>query len=448
MTDHPRHHPERDIDSLNSMLDALVSGKRAPESGSASDIDTFAAVHRLVSGDAAADLSATLPDTLLEEIWRNVMHTAPTVSFAGDGFAPPRSAREEARLHAVPERPRLSRFQSLLSVAAVAALLLALVAAAWIGRGGDRPPDPGTTRYAVSPLDSGTPDATPRAAATPEATAWLEPVSWEKCEAEPMTSGDYVDIIQEDADLSGRSYEMVGPPAPDAMDAAVSSLRNYQACNSAPFGEFDENRLRSLTTETHLRETSSPLSMQESIERRDSDPAYAQLEAHFRSLPESSFVVVLGSEAPQDVQDIWAERQVLSATPDSTYGPGGEDTIYVHETPYGVLAFNPDLVVELGDGRVAIPATVVYWTEDPNLEILGDLQRDSFGIVVTIMAEENGVWLLDEQIRICVAGCEPPSAPVASPIATPAGFAPDVQLASHFPVSLRAEPSTQSDIVL
>lgn len=646
MTDHPSQ-PHHD-DDLNTLLDALVSGKRAPDANGASDPDAFAAVHRLVSGDAAA-VSAPPSEHTLDTIWRNVMQAHVVAPGAEPGFGPPQSARQRARVRAVPERPRPSRFQTLVSMAAVAAMLIVLIGAAWMGRGGGSPEPSGTERYAAQPLVTGTPDfpasiwftpvmpedcvaermdreeyfdimrtgptPAPRAylpvtpaesdvaievatagrireacliygdmdqwrtletpsalyartagqtdvspneaedirqlsnhlpivpfdelftytqermpeelatlmegtnlaqvetttylpdyayqladnriavatgsifwanpedehfkvwveedpdtqattygvfasvdgqwlydqsvtvcvgdcsdvLATPESTgwtaeaplspdSWMDPVDWEACTVGPMTSGEYVDILQRDIDTSWRSYEMVGPPVPDDAQSAVETLQQLETCGYVPYDQYDVNRMRSLFTDAYHRESPGQLTIRDAEWSGEyaNEPGFKGLQRHFESLPHPAYYVLIEGY----------QRDIATPTVSLGNAPSRDEIPYIGE------AYNPHLAVALSDGRIAIPATYLFRADD--------MPRDEFLIVLYILAEEENSWLIDEMIYLCVGACLGPATPVASPIATPAWFTPDVQLAvpEGGAVSLRAEPSTQSESVI
>lgn len=238
MTQHPFH--PSDADRLNSMLDALVSGKRAPDAA-ASDLDAYAATHRLVSGEAVADASGTPSEDTIDDIWRTIMQVPATVPASTEGFRTPMSARQKARLNAVPEQARRSRFQALVSMGAVAAMLIVLIGAAWIGRGGNGPESPAPGRYATQPLETGTPatEASPSATAQPNGAGSLPAATYvhphpTMCTAEPLTTDEVMAILTGD---SATPVSATPVPTPEMNEATYEELRallgEYLSCGIA-----------------------------------------------------------------------------------------------------------------------------------------------------------------------------------------------------------------------
>lgn len=228
MTQHPSY--PSDADRLNTLLDALVSGKRVPDAGPASDPDAFAAVHRLVSGDAATDVSATPSEDTLDDIWRTIMQIPAPIPAAMDKTRRPISARQKARLNAVPEQSWRSRFQSLASIAAIAAMLIVLIGTAWFSSRGNGPEPPGSERYAAQPLDQGTPatETSPSATAQLDEAGSLPAATYvhpnpAMCTVEPLTVDEVMAMTTGEVATPTTSTPV---PLPEMNEATYEELRS------------------------------------------------------------------------------------------------------------------------------------------------------------------------------------------------------------------------------
>jgi len=440
MTQHPFH--PSDADRLNSMLDALVSGKRAPDAA-ASDLDAYAATHRLVSGEAVADASGTPSEDTIDDIWRTIMQVPATVPASTEGFRTPMSARQKARHNAIPGQPRPSRFQSLVSIAAVAAMLIVLIGSAWIGRGGNGPESQGPGRYAAIPLESGTPETTGWTAEAPLTDGrWITPITRADCDAEPMQTGEYVDILRGELVVSERSYEMTGPPSPEQLGEVIPSVRHYTACvvtAPPPFTDHDDTAARSLSTDAYLQETGNPIAREQAADYRMSEPAYAELEMHFESLFHSAYITVLESEAPQVVKDAWQQR----ASMDAGTVDGDQALVHNHALPLGAIIYNPALAVGLADGRVAVPQSLLIWEDDPDFALL-DFWT-GVPIIVYILAEEDGQWRVDEAVEVCSGNCDVPGDLATTPEGT--SSLPAVTYVHPHPAMCTADPLTVDEVM-
>jgi hypothetical protein len=128
-----------------------------------------------------------------------------------------------------------------------------------------------------------------------------------------------------------------------------------------------------------------------------------------------------------------AYAEILEETPpDDLIGFMRRQQGGMHPATFLSLSYDPANAATLADGRVAIPATILYWSGgDPDewypveqWQIDGSTSLYTY---VVILDEEDGAWKVDEQLGFCpFAGCDEiwtgtAPAPIATPVATPEG---------------------------
>lgn len=394
--------PNDELDRLNTALDAQVAGKRAPETGQASDTDILAATAHFIALQPASPGETPSTDTL-DSIWRNVMnaHAIPAQPDTGDALI----GRQDdmGRVHPV-GGPEPATFSSWVSLAAVATLLIGIVGAAWglrQGGGGDEPP----IRLAATALDE-----TPVA----DEDEWLAWVTPEECTAEPMTTEEYAEIMREEPDISGRSYEVVGPADAETAEAVASAARAHEACGL--FGTYQQERALQTDGYVFFRQFSAnqTLSYGEwlAINRK-----HGMLLSETMPVLEPSDRLVMTVEQPPD------ELPPLPLPPDI---PVGDLNATVFSTP----TYLPENAMLLADGRIAIPVTTLAWSgnaADPEYEraVRGFFDRFLENDRLLILSDKSGTWKVDEDLRFCQSDdCDrfwnPTLAtPDATPVATP-----------------------------
>ena len=309
------------------------------------------------------------------------MHTAT--------LAAPVSNRTRRQMQAADKTP--GRSYGWLSAVIVAGLMISMIGSSWLNREPGNPHDnlafaPGTAETIV---DDGTP--------------WTQPVSFKECpeDAErhvydPENPGDTM-YSQEDYDQvsSERSYEIVGSAAPEDADAVVTRMRETQAC----IYEGKSTLTWTARFEYENRTTAG----------RESVDATADKRAE-------------GSESVSD----WLKTELGLTYQDLiVYQDPDELTLDGTESVVNSTLFNPDMVVEFADGRIGIAPNIV--TYEPISQQWDVDSVEGTKVYVTIFVYQDGEWMLDENLPVCIGDCSdlpegtPMSGfdPYATPIATP-----------------------------
>lgn len=393
--------PNDELDRLNSALDAQVTGKRAPEIDPASDTAPLANAARFVSGHTSMSGEEPSTDTL-DSIWRNVMdaHAIPAQPVSGDML--PGQQDDIGRVQPV-RGPEPATFSSWISLAAVAALLIGIVGAAWGLRQGGGDDEP--IRLAATALDE-----TPVA----DEEEWLTWVTPEECTAEPMTTEEYAEIMREEPDISGRSYEVVGPADAETAEAVANAARAHEACGL--FGTYQQERALQTDGYIFFRQFSANQTLSYG-EWLAMNRKHGMLLSETMPVPEPSDRLVMTVEQPPD------ELPPLLPPPDI---PVGDLNAMVFSTP----TYLPEKAMLLADGRIAIPVTTLAWSgnaADPEYEraVRGFFDRFLENDRLLILSDKSGTWKVDEDLRFCQSDdCDqfwnPTLAtPDATPVATP-----------------------------
>ncbi|HVL23143.1 MAG TPA: hypothetical protein VM450_03615 [Thermomicrobiales bacterium] len=258
MTSTPFHpHPSDDaLNDLNTLLDAAVSGKPAPESVPVSDADALAATAHLVSVQSASSPGEYPSDEALESIWRNVMHaygiTGETVAGAtgATGATATTQAAPPGRMRTI---WRSTRFNTLVSAAAVALLLVGMLGAAWglrsggIGNGGGGKDDGPNYLAAVTMQDGSTveieyrlprpEDCTVEPLTVDEVMARLEGESVADMNASRATAIASAIAGSATPPPAGDALHRVGPLSRETYDELAATQREWLACKlyGSPF---------------------------------------------------------------------------------------------------------------------------------------------------------------------------------------------------------------------
>lgn len=356
-----------DADHLNALLDAMRSGSRAPDAAStespqAADLADAAGQLRGLVRRADAPAAAYLVDHPLQNRWEDIMSTAfpaaPPAAASGQSLTP--SAPVSNRTRKLTAPPVGNRLNAWLSAAIVALMLLGTIGGAWwLGPGGSGPSNDGRTRLAAVTQD----DATPEAEA--DFLSFIDPL---ECQSTaPMGITAYQEMIAEDRGIPEPEYGPVTEPNErDAMDAARVA-REVEACQY--FGP------------------SVPVLRTESLMWREGKygpSGYGG--ARYEERTDNARVVsnVLGEMTPDDLWHRTDQEPPLNV--------GG--TLQV---------FMPEHAVQFEDGRIGIPASFLIPEDDATWP---DSPPDWLFVWFSVLSNESGEWLLDDQLHICVGACD------------------------------------------
>lgn len=373
MTTHIPFPDPYDANALNAFLDALVDGQPVQASG---DVQAIAQQFQ-----AMAQVGASPPTAMPRSEGAPVMQTAV--------LSPPVSNRTRRQQ----STPRPIQLSGWVSAAMIAVLLLSMFGSAWLNRGGGDPRD----NLAWAPA---TPEQLPE---TP--FAWTAPITSAECPADATRNaydpGNPAGTAYTEADYelvsTERSYEIVGPPDPADAQAVVQRLR-------ASYGCIDVGKSIPLMTarfEWENRTTAGRESLESQSDQRaaGAEGISVWLQTELGLTPVDMYVY-------QDP----AELGIDGAFPTQTRG-----------------LFNPDHAVLFADGRIGIIPSIVSYTGFP-AEITAETVP-GFAPNITILVLQDGEWMVDETLPICLGECselsgvsggDSESAPwEATPIATP-----------------------------
>lgn len=371
MTNRPFHLPEPsddDINHLNSLLDAMASGKHAPKADPASDADALAATARLVSGDSAAKSEEYPSEETLDSIWRTVMNAQSTAALSPTGPVTGASTGGASGIWRMPPQAPTSRLNSFLSFAAVAAVIIGLIGGAWMLRGSGTPNPPEQSRLAVPPLEESTPEA-----ATSE---WLTYIQPEECDIPTWrTYLPDVGLFESSAELPERQYLPLATPHVEDAQAVARAGRIHDACSrTGSEGSRETNRFQT-------QKDGSQWSQQDR---------------------ENRITVARAISDQFPIQDP-AAFGVPTTEPSDDYDSRNVGA-------FVSFIYLPEQAVELADGRIAIPWSNIFWEDDPQLSYAGDRgvwpEWPYFSGLLTVYSEESGTWKLDELLPFCVGDCD------------------------------------------
>jgi hypothetical protein len=235
---------------------------------------------------------------------------------------------------------------------------------------------------------------------------WLSWVTPQECTAEPMTTEEYAEVMREEPDISGRSYEVVGPADPTTAADAAMAARAQLSC--VAYGNADE--ARSLQTDAYTffqsasaSRTTTNEELQEQMFLHSMD-----LSLQFPTMEAGAMVMTIDEEPHPDLIRSWREQGVPAG--------GG----FFHP------AYDPAQVMSLADGRVAIPATLLWWRLD-GPDGMPVTNGEPIPTQLAVMQQVDGQWKVDEMLNLCYAEeCvamweQMGLLPIATPMASPEG---------------------------
>jgi hypothetical protein len=399
---HPRP-DDPDADHLNTLLDAMRSGTRAPDAASPESTEAAGLadaedqlrglVHR-----ADAPAAAYLDRHPLQNRWESIMSTAfpaeaPNTA-TGEAFAPSAPVSNRRRRAVTPQPPH--RLNAWLSAAIVAVMLLGTIGGAWwLGPGSNGSDDNGLTRLAAVTQDDSTPAAIWPEPLTPDEAPWVAAISPEEYSRDSLSQDSYAAIMTTVPDLSARSPFVIGPAEPSLALEATLVTRSYVACGN-------DIRSRAYESPTRLFYASA------TVDNRDTIDAYARQRAEAREKLQAAY----GGSSPDDFHVMLPG--VLPEAADAF-----RDDPQSQLRPYYDVRFDPAYVLEMEKGQLAVPAMWISWEGDPfyaQADVLSP--PDPTVVYVYVLIEINSEWFVDDMIDICIGTCDLPATPQASPVST------------------------------
>ncbi len=397
-----------DADHLNTLLDAMRSGSRAPDAASpesheaaalADAVDQFRGLVRRADAPAAAYLDDHLLQNRWEDIMMTAFPTAPPADATAWSLTPAVPVSNRTRRASAPPIP--NRLNAWLSAAIVALMLLGTVGGAWwLGPGGSGPSDDGRTRLAAVTQTESSPEAIWPTPLSPEEAPWIAAITPDECTAEPMSQEEYAKAITTDPDgILDHSYEVVGPAEREVAAEAVATTRGLEACMNA--GQLPQARAYQTTDNLFFNSGSTTSNAPYSEEIIKSRLAVGkEASAYLSTADPSDFTVVVSGIEPSSsvYEEIWNASRELLEGPNPAFDPF---LLYFEHR------FNPENALMMSDGRILIPATRLLWEDDPMVQAYGVPDQEIFTSEAVILEKLDCQWLVDEtNIWICVGECD------------------------------------------
>lgn len=272
---------------------------------------------------------------------------------------------------------RVTRFGRWASAIAAVFLVIAIGAGIWFsgyGPGGGDQSD-GPPRYAALGV---TPEASPSVSA--DWNDWLDP---QDCAVEPLGAEDYASIMRSEPTPSSRTYAIIGTPEPDVALAVAETATEHEACTTYRLFE----QWRSLESPAYIYDYSSGSAVvSETVEEQRSQFRIAseEISTQYPLQNPTQFIAVTSEEPPQVFKD----------------------SVFGNQEGMVVTVFDSDRTVLLEDGRVAIPGSRTYWSENSYAPTEDELQQvPYYSGPMQIYTNESGAWLLDETLVFCLGQC-------------------------------------------
>jgi hypothetical protein len=371
MTPNVPFNPE--AERLNDLLDVAIQRGAQPSRASDGASEMVALLLRL--RESAALATGADDDAMFDRMWEEIMlmHSSTGVRAPAAMFRP---AAPACPLPRDAGSTMLGRLHGLLSAALVALMIAGIVGAAWVLRETNSPETPGDEprHAAIAPYD-GSPEASPGATPGTE-TFWMEYViaGPQFCQSTVVPVGEMDDLLSEDRQWPERQYTPIAPADEDDAVAAAKAARDYEACgHGAPVTDRYEWELR------------SPHAPSQSDLTIASNAAGKEISAQYPVQDPAAFIILTHERPGFGIGRSVSAQSIVTVT-------------YV-----------PEHAVRLADGRIAIPPSLLVWADDPNAPVNPDgtvAMRDFYWTSMAILAEEDGVWKVDETVLFCVGHCE------------------------------------------
>lgn len=294
--------------------------------------------------------------------------------------------------------PAWTRHLRGVSTALLIAVIITLAVAAWGlnslgGNGGGDQPNSNFAAIPGSPVADSSSVYLPEPL-TAEDAPWIEAISPNECNAEPMSDREYVDAMYTDPGPLERSYEIVSPADSEDAEAAVTVLRAHQACTNGDMRAED----RSYYTDAAL------FYLNAADATPDTWSAYRKTRME------------IGRQWSEwaNEQGIYPLVLITGVETESGASPSGA---------HWEWRYNPDNAMMLADGRMMLFGQGAYWAEDPLVQEYGFARNPNATLVAYVLRNVDGQWLIDEQdIPICFGDCDSvlgsaTPAPASTPIA-------------------------------
>lgn len=352
-----------DADALNEFLDTRASGR---------DIDPEDDVQA-----AASDFHRLAASARFEKGPRDMSTATLSASTA------PVSNRTRRQIQALQQH---SRWNTWISTALVATLLLSLV-----GYGIWNDPGRDDNNLALAPQTASPITDDPL---NPETSPWIADFSVEDCTLQGTQNYDLPSSATVEAEPQG--YAVTGPASEEDALAVADAYRDMRGCRNldGAFNYWSQARIES-----------TPRLLNDENRQELTD-----LEGYFRTVyPDHFMAVATGLQVEPRLQDEWDLR--------NDHGITG--------LPIPLAAkLNPEWGVELSDGRVAFPATIVYAANDPAIVANGLPVDKPDSTVAMVFTFEDGAWKYDDSLLLCIVNCDygvgNPVNPAEAPWARPA----------------------------
>ena len=217
--------------------------------------------------------------------------------------------------------------------------------------------------------------------ASPEASPattdqWLQPITSDECDVQPRTLDEVAAIMRDPGDAPPREYLPASPVDPAVAKDAATTARAWRSCSWQGLAA----QRRALESPRFISELGAVYAI---------DPANFASFEEWRAFNEQ------------------LSAAYLTAEPDSYYVYfEGAPTADVGDSPPELIfnAVQPRHVQRLPDGRLIVPMT--HLAGGKLDEVAG---RSSVLIDVVVLTQDptqNGRWTVDEQLDVCLGGCE------------------------------------------
>ncbi|MCO5224301.1 MAG: hypothetical protein M9953_03085 [Thermomicrobiales bacterium] len=211
----------------------------------------------------------------------------------------------------------------------------------------------------------------------PSSAPWIADFSPQDCTAEHQSQIEISSRVN-NAEFGEQSYGIVGPATPADAALVGDAYRAMRGCD-------DGNTAASYWSDARVGGVPRNLTEANLAELAD-------LQAYFESVyPDQFMTTAVDVVVSNDIQAEWdarAEFDVLGAP-----------------IPLSVK-INPEWGVELGDGRIAFPATVIYAANDPAIVANGLPVDSPASTVAMVFTYERDGWKYDDSLPLCLANCE------------------------------------------
>jgi hypothetical protein len=274
-------------------------------------------------------------------------------------------------------RGHMVKAQTAIAIMTVFALLI--VGSAWITnqQGGDGGPGPSATRYAAAPTQAASiiaDDGTPASGIFENDFDWTAPIDPAECRSyrQSPPSERIQNIRAERREFPKRQYVPFSFPAEDDAAEVAATARLASAC-----ANDHQNWL--FRSDRWFYENDNPnIPDEHAFDMEDQLRASMEVSAALANYPVTDFVILL--DQPLGVMTVPVQGQ----------------------------AFQPHHVVQLADGRLAIPSTQLMYIDSASDEWPFSTTEDwpfTLSTAFVLAQQPDGTWLVDEELAICIGDC-------------------------------------------